>query len=103
MPNFGLLGIVMDHDEFYRIAQDGKGISVDVEGRTIKVGGKEFGFSLSELEIQLWQQGEMSKAFATLGKGLLEKMTCRHKPIKDQVSPDPIKGDKLDWYWKIST
>ncbi|KAB5529007.1 aconitase family protein [Coniochaeta sp. 2T2.1] len=75
MPNLGLLGIVMENKEFYRLAQDGIGIEIDVEGRIIKVGGRQFGFSLSELEIQLWRQGGMSNAFATWGKGLLEKMT----------------------------
>ncbi|KAK3333795.1 hypothetical protein B0T19DRAFT_419173 [Cercophora scortea] len=95
MPNLGLLGIVMDDDEFYRLARDGAEIVVDVDGRTVKVGGREFGFVLSELEIQLWRQGGMSRAFATWGKGLLAKMTS---PVKGRkAGMERPKKDGLDW------
>ncbi|KAK3692463.1 aconitase family protein [Podospora appendiculata] len=95
MPNLGLLGIVVEDDDFYRLARDGFEIAVDVDGRTVKVGGKEFRFVLSELEIQLWRQGGMSRAFATWGKGLLSKMTS---PVKGKkANLERPKKDGLDW------
>ena len=75
-PNLGLLGFVMDDDEFYKLAGDGVEIHVDVTGRTVTVGGKTFPFQLSELEWQLVKQGGMTPAFRKWGKGLLEVMTA---------------------------
>ena len=74
-PNLGMLGVVIEDDVFYQLARDGVEIEVDVDGRVVRVGGREFGFSLSELEVQLWEQGGMSNAFKKWGKGVLEKMT----------------------------
>ena len=75
-PNLGLLGFVMDDDEFYKLASEGAEIQIDVAGRTVTVGGKTFPFQLSELEWQLVKQGGMTPAFQKWGKGLLEVMTA---------------------------
>jgi 3-isopropylmalate dehydratase small subunit len=95
-PNLGLLGIVMENDEFYELAQDGADIEIDVDAREIFVAGKTFRFTVAELEMQLWQQGGMSAAFAKWGKGLLETMTGT-KLSKKAMSLDKPKGDTLDW------
>jgi 3-isopropylmalate dehydratase small subunit len=97
LPNLGLLGIVIDDEAFYRLAQDGVTISIDVDERTIMIAGTKFGFSLSELEIQLWRQGGMSRAFATWGKGLLEEMTSQRRPTRGTVTLEPTLGGDMDW------
>lgn len=74
-PNLGLLGFIMNDEEFYKLAADGEDIEIDVIGRTVKVCGKTFPFQLSELEWQLVKQGGMTNAFKKWGKGLLEVMT----------------------------
>ncbi|RFU24175.1 hypothetical protein B7463_g12162, partial [Scytalidium lignicola] len=97
-PNLGLLGIVMQDEEFYRLAEDAIGIKIDVDGRVVRVGGKEFAFTLSELEIQLWQQGGMSAAFARWGKGLLEKMTAKKSSTRGEATMErSTQGDELKW------
>ena len=73
--NLGLLGIVMNDEEFYTLAQDGAEIELHVDSKIIKVGGREFAFELAQLEERMWKQGGMGKAFARLGKGMLESMT----------------------------
>jgi 3-isopropylmalate dehydratase small subunit len=98
-PNLGLLGIVMSDDEFYELAVDGAEIAIDVDARTIRVDKKEFQFTLSELEIGLWQQGGMRPAFKTWGKGLLEKMTSTKKSSAkhDAMEMSNPAGEALNW------
>ncbi|KAK6068988.1 aconitase family protein [Seiridium cupressi] len=96
-PNLGLLGIVMKDEEFYRLATDGMDIEVDVDKRIVKVHGKEFVFELSELEIQLWQQGGMCEAFARWGKSVLEKMTGSSKSTAGDTTMERSQGERLDW------
>ncbi|KAM0815603.1 putative Aconitase/3-isopropylmalate dehydratase large subunit alpha/beta/alpha domain-containing protein [Seiridium cardinale] len=96
-PNLGLLGIVMKDEEFYRLATDGMDIEVDVDKRIVKVHGKEFAFELSELEIQLWQQGGMCEAFARWGKSVLEKITGSSKLTAGETAMERSQGEKLDW------
>ena len=96
-PNLGLLGIVMEDEEFYRLATDGAEIEVSVEERTIRVGNAEFSFTLSDLEIQLWQQGGMGSAFARWGKDLLERMTARKGPAKGAATLETPAENQLNW------
>ncbi|KAF7545594.1 hypothetical protein G7046_g9527 [Stylonectria norvegica] len=74
-PNLGLLGIVMKEEKFYQLAKDGADIEIHVSDRTLKVGGEAFSFSISQLEIQFWEQGSIRAVFAKWGKGLLKAMS----------------------------
>jgi 3-isopropylmalate dehydratase small subunit len=97
-PNLGLLGFVMNDEEFYRLATDGAEIKIDVHRRILQVSGVEFGFTLSDLEAQLWQQGGMSTAFARWGKGLLEQMTSGRKAHSGTATMErSAPGDELRW------
>jgi 3-isopropylmalate dehydratase small subunit len=97
-PNLGLLGIVMNDEEFYKLAKDEAQIEIHVDRRIIKVGGKEFEFSLSELEIQLWEQGGMTASFVRWGKGVLERMTTGKKvPMKEGTTPISTHDKELKW------
>ena len=96
-PNLGLLGIVMDDEEFYRLAKDGANIVVDVDDRIIRIGGKDFSFTLSDLEVKLWQQGGMSRAFAKWGKQMLEQVTAPPRAKGGIVGLVPETGDELRW------
>lgn len=66
-PNLGLLGIVMTDDKFYELAVHGIEITIDVDDRMVYVSDQSFQFTLSDLEMALWEQGGMSKAFAKWG------------------------------------
>lgn len=97
-PNLGLLGFVMDDEEFYKLAADGEQIEIDVTGRTAKIGGKIFPFQLSELEWQLVKQGGMTNAFRKWGKGLLEVMTAT-KPSHGKDVGIIDGKDKFEMQW----
>ena len=96
-PNLGLLGIVIEDDKFYKLAKDEADIEIDVYSRTLKVSGKEFGFSISQLEIQLWEQGGMSAAFAKWGKGLLDAMTGSKAASEHMTMEKSAADDSLEW------
>ena len=97
--NLGMLGFVINDDEFFEAAVDGAEISIDVGRRTVEVGGKKFDFQLSEIERQLVQCGGISPAFKTWGKGLLEVM-CSPKPtgnVGDGLMTEEAGQKELSW------
>ncbi|KAK4893994.1 hypothetical protein LTR27_007800 [Elasticomyces elasticus] len=81
-PNLGLLGIVMTDDALYEAAIDGAEICIDVDGRVVCVAGEDFAFTLSDLEMALWEQGGMSNAFAKWGKRMLDEVTTPARSSK---------------------
>jgi 3-isopropylmalate dehydratase small subunit len=95
-PNLGMLGIVITDEAFYEAAIDGAEIAIDVDARQVHVAGKTFGFSLSDLEMALWRQGGVSKAFARWGKQMLEEITT---PPRSSLGRRllPETGDDLKW------
>lgn len=91
--NLGLLGVLVNDEEFYRAAKDGEGIEIDTEKKEIKCGGKTFKFQLSELEKRLVQCGGVSAAFRRWGKGYMEMIT------KGKVSGSDGKTDDAGMKW----
>ena len=73
-PNLGLLGIVMNDDEFYTTAKEGEDITVDIPNRAITVGGQEFPFTLSDMEYKLTVNNGIAKAYGRFGKSIWEKL-----------------------------
>jgi 3-isopropylmalate dehydratase small subunit len=97
-PNLGLLGIVMEDEEFYKLAVDEADIQILVDERIIKVGEREFGFTLSDLEIRLWEQGGMSAAFARWGKKMLENVTAQSSPSTTRSTlQKKTEHEELKW------
>ncbi|KAH8660471.1 aconitase family protein [Xylariales sp. PMI_506] len=111
-PNLGLLGIVMEDEEFYKLAaHDRVCLEIDVDRRVIVVGikeeskddsgnrrrTKEFPFTLSDLEMQLWQQGGMSAAFRKWGKDILERITAPGKPSSREPLLNRASTDNMSW------
>lgn len=75
MPNLGLLGIPMHDEEFFEAATGGTYISIYLEKKSVDVGGKQFGFELSQMEKELHDHGGISSAFHVFGKSLFQAMT----------------------------
>ncbi|KAH8901821.1 aconitase iron-sulfur domain-containing protein [Coniochaeta sp. PMI_546] len=96
-PNLGMLGVVMEDEEFYKLATDGESIEIDVDGRAITVGGRVFDFSIAQLEIQLWEQGGVSAAFGKWGKDMLRALTGSPVTCKEVTMERPLNSDKLAW------
>jgi 3-isopropylmalate dehydratase small subunit len=97
-PNLGLLGIIMEDEDFYKLAVDEADIEILVDDRTIKIGQKEFGFTLSELEVRLWEQGGMNAAFARWGKKMLENVSTPSRKSTTQATMDEaVEHEELKW------
>lgn len=96
-PNLGMLGVVMEDEEFYKLATDGESIEIDVDGRAITVGGRVFDFSIAQLEIQLWEQGGVSAAFGKWGKDVLRAITGSPVTCKEVTMERSLNSDKLAW------
>jgi 3-isopropylmalate dehydratase small subunit len=67
-----LLGITITDDSFHEAAADGAEIEIDLEGRKVQVGGREWSFELSAMELKLIETGGISGAFRKFGKKLFE-------------------------------
>lgn len=93
-PNLGLLGIVMKNDEFYKLAVNGAKIEIFIDERTVKIGNQSFDFTLSELEVRLWEQGGMSAAFARWGKNMLKEVTAPSRSLINKTTP---AHEELSW------
>lgn len=74
-PSLGLLGFVMEDDEFHNLVTDGEDIEVDLERDVVRVNNRAFPFRLSRLERTLWETGGIAPAFAKWGKDVLSVVT----------------------------
>jgi len=72
--NNGLLGIKLYDEEFYKLAQEGETVSIDVEKRIIHCGGKEFPFKLDPIEQKLLSSGGLMKVYDQFGSELFKKL-----------------------------
>ncbi|KAK3615349.1 hypothetical protein LTR56_026647 [Elasticomyces elasticus] len=86
----------MADDAFCEAAVDGADIVIDVDGRVVRVIEQDFAFTLSDLEMALWEQGGMSNAFAKWGKQMLDGVTT---PARSSSGSKllPEAGDDLKW------
>ncbi|KAK5168966.1 uncharacterized protein LTR77_006275 [Saxophila tyrrhenica] len=83
-PSLGLLGIVMEDEDFYAAATEGEEIEIDIEARKIEVGGKVWEFRLSNMEYKLTVNNGIAKTYGRFGKKIWERL----------MQEDPGKGVK---------
>lgn len=67
----------MQDEAFYEAVTDGTDISIDFNGNTIHVDGREFPFQLSQMEKELFDHGGIASAFRHFGNRLFEAMTSK--------------------------
>jgi homoaconitate hydratase len=72
--NNGLLGICLDEDKFYEIAQEGEAVTIDMELRTITCGGHDFKFLLDPIEEQLLSGGGLLSVYEKYGQSLFRRL-----------------------------
>jgi 3-isopropylmalate dehydratase small subunit len=82
-PNVGLLGITIQNQEFFDVAQAGEYIEVDIDKSEVRCGGKTFGFTLSSMEKQLILAGGLTEAFKRYGKRVFDEL-CRPKAVRSK-------------------
>ncbi|KAI9711056.1 MAG: hypothetical protein M1828_001983 [Chrysothrix sp. TS-e1954] len=99
-PNLGLLGITIQDDEFYELATEGAEIEIDVEGRVAKVGGKQFTFPLTDIEISLLGTKGIAAAYKMYGKAVFERLTGGDEDTKEITNEEqqvPQTLEELQW------
>ena len=74
-PNIGLLGIVMDDDDFHALAADGAEIEVDLDRKQVRVAEKTFSFKLDDMELALVEHGGMGAAYKRFKKDVFEVLS----------------------------
>ncbi|KAL3421013.1 aconitase [Phlyctema vagabunda] len=95
-PNIGLLGIIITDDDFYARATDNAEIEVNLAGRTVTVGGKEFKFQLDDMEIKLINNKGLGGAYRLFGKALFGKMCSGDEPSADLPNLS-LKAEEHAW------
>src|SRR5437764_814935 len=68
--NNGLLGIRLQDEEFYALAEEGTAVLLDLEARCVTCRGREFGFAVGGIEMALLREGGLVKVYEKFGKGL---------------------------------
>lgn len=96
-PSLGLLGIVMDNDEFYAKAKEDANISIDLQKRMIEVGGEEFPFQLSDIEFQLMENKGVAASFRKYGKSLWKKMTDSESDASETEEHFKPVDKRMEW------
>jgi homoaconitate hydratase len=99
--NNGLLGIKLNGEEFYELAQEGKQVSIDVSNRTIMCGGKTFSFRLDPIQQELLSSGGLIKVYSQFGTELFKKLQIAATladmiPKKIQLPP-PNASRNMEW------
>jgi homoaconitate hydratase len=72
--NNGLLGILLEDEEFYDLAQEGAEITVDVGRKLTCCGGKLFPFELDPIEEALLRAGGLLNVYEQYGTGLFRRL-----------------------------
>ncbi|KAK4946094.1 hypothetical protein LTR10_014896 [Elasticomyces elasticus] len=91
-PNIGLLGIIIEEEEFHHLATQGKAISIDLSSCQVRCGGRSFCFQLSTMEKSLIAAGGLTEAFRRFGTQVFDAL-CQHK----KLAPSPQqKGTDIE-------
>jgi hypothetical protein len=76
-PDLGLLGIVIDDEEFHAAATDGTDIEVDLDRKEVRIGGtgRGWGFQLDDMDVALVENDGMRASYRKLGKEVFQRLT----------------------------
>lgn len=74
MPSIGLLGFVVADDDFFRLADHGAEIEIDVKGGCVRVAGRPFSFRLDEMELKLVENRGLAEAFRRYSKDVYDAL-----------------------------
>jgi homoaconitate hydratase len=72
--NNGLLGIKLEDERFYELAQEDVELEIDVGNRVVRCCGETFGFMLDPIEEKLLAAGGLLKVYNLYGTRLFEKL-----------------------------
>lgn len=72
----GMLGIVIQDEDFYALAAHDQGIEVNVANRKIRVADREFPFALDEMELRLIENDGLAASLDHAGSAVFAAL-CR--------------------------
>ncbi|KIX93949.1 uncharacterized protein Z520_10286 [Fonsecaea multimorphosa CBS 102226] len=72
--NNGLMGIKLQDDDFYQLAQEGEEVVIDVKNRQIHCGGRTWDFRLDRIQEQLLAEGGLISTYERYGPSLFSKL-----------------------------
>jgi homoaconitate hydratase len=68
------LGVIVDDEEFYELAQEGKDVTIDLQSRSVSCDGKKFAFKLDRIEEQILSAGGLFKVYEKFGPSLFRRL-----------------------------
>jgi len=103
--NNGLIGIKLQDDEFYRLAQEGEEVVIDIKNRSIHCGGQTWAFRLDRIQEQLLAEGGLIRTYERFGPSLFAKLQSSDaRPDRsngrldhDVQRQDSTEEKSLDW------
>ena len=97
-PSLGLLGFNITNDDFYKVAQEGSDITIDLPRRVVEVAKQEFNFTLSQIEYHLTTNKGIAQSFKKYGKRIWEEITAGEEPASEEMDHVPAVADsRLNW------
>lgn len=104
--NNGLMGIKLQDDSFFEVAQEEKEIIIDIKNREIRCEGKSFNFGLERIQEQLLSEGGLVRTYERYGPSLFAKLQSldvqtsaqagRSKDVETLLSSQP-GARSVDW------
>jgi homoaconitate hydratase len=99
--NKGLLGIKLNDEEFYELAQEGEEVSIDVSNHIIRCGGRSFSFRLDPIQQELLSSGGLIKVYNQFGAELFKKLQIAamvaDKAPKQVQLPSQDTAKRMEW------
>ncbi|WYZ36326.1 hypothetical protein EsH8_XII_000076 [Colletotrichum jinshuiense] len=105
MPTIGLIGFIITDDDFYRLADYGAEIEIDVQGRCVRVGDRVFAFRLDDMELKLVENKGLAEAFRRHRKDVYDALCYPKGALTEVPSPASLadismqhkKTEELAW------
>jgi 3-isopropylmalate dehydratase small subunit len=94
-PLLGLVAITITDQAFYKLANDGVEISINLEANEVEVAGSNIGFAFRAMERRFMELGGTTQSFHTHGEKLSQAMvqpSCA-KAFRKISKKDAMLGD----------
>jgi homoaconitate hydratase len=100
--NNGLLGIILNDDKFYELAQEDEELTVDVERRAVTCGGHSFKFFLDPIEEQLLSGGGLLSVYEMFGQSLFRRLQSLSMKKSTETGTthainSEARADQMEW------
>ena len=91
-PTIALLGVLINDDEFYKLAETGVEIQINVPRRCVSVAEREFSFTLDEMELSLIRSQGLAQAFLKYGNEVFAALCDEEKGSEEGLAAQGMDG-----------